>query len=205
MADRPPSALILNAGQDGELMYDYLIKNRISVGWSVGDPSEDRYRDFRRYSAEDIYEDKPSGDDRRPVAKFLRVHDEEEKNTQIGDDVIVYAPDPEEVVVGVFTVREAEYGPNPLQLTDETHYYYRDAIPKPWSKPVDIEDFKKHYKGDKPISVPPTLQPFYGDLTEVKSAIQSAPRADIEPKEVTFQRRGIRAGEDLRLFFSCEH
>jgi len=129
---------VLNAGQDGKLMRDYLIKNRISVGWSVGDPSEDRYRDFRKYSANEIREDNPSGDNKMPVVKFLGVHDDDDKNVQIGDDVIVYAPEPEEVVVGVFTVcGEAEYDPNPIQLTDEVHFYYRDVVPKPWSKPVD--------------------------------------------------------------------
>jgi hypothetical protein len=184
-----PVALILNAGRDGELMRDYLIKNKISIGWSVGDPSDDRYRDFRKYSASEMREDNPSGDDRMPVLKFLGVHEDEDKNIQIGDDVIVYAPKPTEVVVGVFTVSgEAEYDPNPIQLTDEVHYYYRDVVPKPWSKPVHHQDFEDHYSGDKPIRVPPTLQPFNGDLTEVKNAIQSAPRADIEPQQVTFQR-----------------
>jgi len=169
-------------------MRDYLVKDKISIGWSVGDRSEDRFRDFRKYSAEEIRQDNPSGDDRMPVAKFLGVHGDEEKNIQIGDDVIVYAPE-EEIVVGVFTVTgEAEYEPNPVQLTDEVHYYYRDVVPKPWSKPVELDEFKAEYSGDKPVSVPPTLQPFYGNLPEVKEAIRAAPRADIEPAEVTFQR-----------------
>jgi hypothetical protein len=182
------TALVLNAGQDGELLRDYLIKDKISIGWSVGDPSETRYRDFRQYSAEEIRRDNPSGDDRMPVVKFLGVVENKDKNVQIGDDVIVYAPEPQEIVVGVFTVSgEAEYEPDPVQLTDETHYYYRDVVPKPWSKPVSHSDFDHHYSGDKPVRVPPALQPFKGDLNEVRNAIKSAPRADISPEEVTFR------------------
>lgn len=190
MVSETPAALVLNAGRDGKLMRDYLIKNKISVGWAVGDPSEDRYRDFRQYSAAEIREDNPSGHDVMPVVKFLGVHDDAHKNVQMGDDVIVYAPEPTEVVVGVFTVSgDAEYNPNPIQLTDETHHYYRDVVPKPWSKPVDYSDFKDYYSGEKSITRPSTLQPFYGDLTKVADAIKSAPHADIEPAEVTFQRR----------------
>lgn len=190
MVSETPAALVLNAGRDGKLMRDYLIKNKISVGWAVGDPSEDRYRDFRQYSAAEIREDNPSGHDVMPVVKFLGVHKNDYKNVQVGDDVIVYAPEPAEVVVGVFTVSgEAEYNANPIQLTDETHYYYRDVVPKSWSKPVDYADFKKHYAGTKSITRPTTLQPFYGDLTKVADAIKEAPHADIEPEDVTFQRR----------------
>jgi len=188
MTNKTPAALVLNAGQDGKLMRDYLIKNKISIGWSVGESSEERHRDFRKYSAEEIRENNPSGNDTMPVVKFLGVHEDENKNVQIGDDIIVYAPKPAEVVVGVFTVcGEAEYDPNPIQLTDEHHFYYRDVVPKPWSKPVDYDNFKKHYSG-KSITRPETLQPFYGDLTEVADAIKKAPYADIEPRKVTFQR-----------------
>lgn len=188
VADETPAAHVLNAGQDGKLMRDYLIKNKISVGWAVGNQSEDRYGDFRKYSAKEIREDNPSGDDTMPVVKFLGVHSDSEKNIQIGDDVIVYAPEPAEVVVGTFTVcGEAEYVSEPIQLTDEDHYYYRDVVPKPWSKPVDYDEFKKYYSG-KSIIRPSTLQPFYGDLTNVADAIKSASRADIEPEQVIFQR-----------------
>lgn len=151
------TALVLIPGQDGGSLRDYLIKNKISFGWSVGERSEDRHRDFRQYSAEEIRRDNPSGDDRMSVVNFLGIQADEDKNVQIGDDVIVYAPDPQEVVVGVFTVSEdAEYEPDPVQLTDETdyYYYYRDVVPKPWNKPVSYSEFDDHYSGDKPVCVP---------------------------------------------------
>jgi hypothetical protein len=190
MADSTPAALALNTGVDGQLMRDVLMKNKISIGWSVGDSSEDRHRDFRQYSAEEIRDDNPSGDAKMPVVKFLGMHEDDDKNVQIGDDVIAYAPDPERVVVGVFTVSgEAEYDPNPIQLTDERHYYYRNVVPKPWSKPVELDDFREHYTG-KQVVRNPTLQPFYGNLSEVADAIKAAPHADIWSDEVSFQREG---------------
>lgn len=61
-------------------------------------------------------------------------------------------------------------------------------VPESWSKPVDLEEFKAADSGEKPVSVPPTLQPFYHNHSEVKEAISAAPRANIVPAEVTFQR-----------------
>jgi hypothetical protein len=179
MSHKRSESNIINAGRDGEFLFDFLMKSQISIGWRVGDKSENRYGDFRKYSAEEIREDNPSGDSRQPVVKFLGQHQDRDKNLHIGDTVIVYAPKPIEIVGGVFTITsEPMYDRHPIQLNDDPHCYYREVVPKSWSKPVEYSEFEEHYDGTG-IRRRPTLQTFQGNLSDVEEAIRQAPPADL--------------------------
>ena len=162
----------MTAGRGGSLAIDWLEQDIVTVGWarSIGD--------FREQDAGEIVKQSKDAGAGRQVARFLG-KTKRGDGMEEGDTVIVYAPNPKGLVVGVGEVGEAEYVKHP-DLPYDDHCYQRSVRWYDWGTPVS----KDELPSDSPqVYTPATLANFNGSRETLKSAVNRAPEIPTEEIE----------------------
>lgn len=112
----------IRAGRDGDYWPIWKDKNVISVGWDIGNIKEKGYDwDETKQRIEKKYPNKPSGRATGSLRSFIGVRDNDSKNMEEGDFVVIKGPS---VVYGVAKVGEFEYLDESLI---HTQAYIRDV------------------------------------------------------------------------------
>ena len=172
MVDQDNKWWRITAGRRGSLAIDWLEQDIVTIGWaeSVGD--------FRNQTDEEIVNKSKAAGAGRQVARFLgktKRGDGMDKD----DTVIVYAPNPKGLVVGVGEIGAPEYVENPDVPYDD-HKYCRSVTWYDWGTPVS--------KNELPSNCPQvytsaTLVEFGGSREELKSSINQASKIPTEEIE----------------------
>ena len=171
MASREPKWWRITAGENGSLAVDWHEQDIVTVGWA------DTVGDFREQSAEEIVEKDDEAGAEGQVARFLGMTKDGDGMRE-GDTVIVYAPKPKGIVLGVGEVGEPEYVEDP-DLPYDYHRYHRSVTWYDWG-PVRLNDLPSDCP--QPYT-PKTLVKFHGSREDLESGIKSAskiPTEDIE-------------------------
>ena len=154
----------MTAGHNGSLAVDWLEQDRVTVGWAK------QIGDFRGQPTEEIVEKSKNAGAGRQVARFLGKTERGDGMSE-GDTVIVYAPNPKGMVIGVGEVGEPEYVSNP-DLPYEDHRYHRSVTWYDWGTPVA----KDELSSDSPqVFTPNTLAEFHKPRSKLENAIKRAP------------------------------
>lgn len=172
----------ITAGRRGTLAVDWLQQDIISVGWA------NTIGDFRDKTASEIVElDKQAGA-RRQAARFLGMTNKGD-GMQEGDVVLVYAPDPKKIVLGVGVVGKPEYVENP-DLPYDDHRYHRSVTWKDWGTPIKKNDMPS----DSPqVYTRGTLVEYHGSRGDLEGAIRGTNEI---PTEEIDRVLGLGSNED---------
>lgn len=174
MANQENNWWRMTAGHGGSLAIDWLEQDIVTVGWarSVGD--------FRDQSAEEIVEKSKDAGAGRQVARFLG-KTKRGDGMREGDTVIVYAPNPKGLVVGVGEVSDPEYVKHP-NLPFDDHRYHRTVRWYDWGTPVSKDELPSNCPQ---VYTPATLASFGGSREDLKAAVNRAPEIPTEEIEST--------------------
>lgn len=170
-----PIAHRINAGVNGYFAKDWYTRQEISVGHDLGDPTKQKRAE--------IHDKDPT--QHNYVSRFLGCHPDKDKNLYLGDNIIAYGQE-QEILLGVGSIiGEPRYIENPRTLTtQDTHYYWRDIVWLPWSKPVAMDELESvdsrfTETGKDRAYATSTLERYNGDFTGLKEAIEECNQVDL--------------------------
>lgn len=151
---------LIRAGKNGELVEDWLHRNRkiTTVGWDVGDLSKDDpgWRETKKRIVDEYNPDDPGRVTGR-VRGFVGVRDDESRNLESGDKIVALG---DASVVFVATVGEYRYEENGLQKAP-SHTYWRE-VKEIQSGHVKLRDLPERFRqgGKNSLQLGSTLQKY---------------------------------------------
>lgn len=149
---------LIRAGKNGELVDEWCRRSKkiITVGWDVGDLSEDdpgwgqtKERIVKEYSPDD------PGQVTGRVRRFVGVRDDQSENIKPGDKIIALG---DASVVFVATAGEYRYEEDGLPQ-EQSHTYWRE-VEEVQSGPVKLRDLPERFRqgGRNSLQLGSTLQ-----------------------------------------------
>jgi len=153
-----PEKWLIRAGEDGELVDEWLSKGIITIGWDVGDLTvEDPGWDETKAKIVDSYSPNDPGQVTGRVRSFTGVRDDTSQNFKPGDQVIVLG---DASVVFIAEVDKYRYVEDGLSKAP-THTYWRD-VNMFESRPAKLSDLPERFRqgGRDSLQLGPTLKSY---------------------------------------------
>lgn len=147
---------LIRAGEDGELVDDWLRKVIITIGWDVGDlTNKDPGWDETKAEIIDSYSPNDPGQVTGRVRRFVGVRDDSSQNLKPGDQVIVLG---DASVVFVAEVGKYRYVKGGLSKAP-SHTYWRD-VNVVQSGPAELRNLPHRFQqgGRDSLQLGPTLK-----------------------------------------------
>lgn len=162
---------LIRAGEDGELVDDWLRKGIITIGWDVGDlTDEDPGWDETKEEIIDSYSPNDPGRVTGRVRSFTGVRDDSSQNLKPGDQVIVMG---DASVVHIAEIGEYHYVKEGLSKAS-SHTYWRN-INVFQSGPAKLGELPRRFRqgGRDSLQLGPTLKSYNPSSEEAVSELAS--------------------------------